>query len=924
MRVVSHLDPWVLEAELLDRVAATRARDPWGPILVIVPTTRLADHVKRRLVERLGTVLGVEILTHRGVARRLLALAQSPAPRALSRDVSDVVLGEVVRTPLPGRIREFLRERPRAIASLAGTLADLREAGVEPGAARRVLDGGDAELASIYAAWSERLSRLAVGGLSDDAAMVGRAIAVAAAGASRYSLIIHHGAYDLIGIHADLVNALDTGREVIALVPDRVDRVFGFERPGARTGVSDLEDLLARKSVRLAHAQGSRAEIRLASREALKAVADGASPHDAAILVRTFGPYASAVEELCAGGAPGWQTSLNSPLRRDPAIASLLARLRAEANGPERSWGAHAGAISDLSRAMLPASVAGAGAALSRILVAMRSIELDLGVGGLIPQPVAVDWVKAAIDRATVPQGAESGPMILDVMQARGLTLHTVAFVGLNSGIFPRVGRADPFLSDDSRRHLAKKTGRPVPIPTDTEGEERLLLLGALGSGREQVLLSWRRADESGRPVVPSLALRDLGRIVCGAPGADELSVRARALPAHPLARLESLAGAPGLLDADEEALLVALQSRIAVDGGRFLSQRAPELSEGCRWVEAVESFGPTTMAVDGRAGARSIDGIAATSLEALGRCPLKYFFGKVLRVPEPETLVGPLERDAADLGNRIHKVLELAYRSLVSLGALESGDPVRARAAAAKALDEAWARTADAVDEERARTYPLLERIEAERVGESLREFVAWDLDRLRRIGARPVEFERTLSESIALPSGRELSVKAKLDRIAEGPGVRRVGDYKTGRGSLKSRVDAKAMLAGLEMQVPLYAMLADAEVELLRVGPVVAAGANETERVTEPFRDFKTSAHRGGFLETIEVLLAMAERGVYPFRSERHCTWCAYRPACRKGHPPSEARQEAATDSSDARACWRKTTTQPLLADVRAEHAP
>ena len=37
MRVVSHLDPWVLEAELLDRVAATRARDPWGPILVIVP-----------------------------------------------------------------------------------------------------------------------------------------------------------------------------------------------------------------------------------------------------------------------------------------------------------------------------------------------------------------------------------------------------------------------------------------------------------------------------------------------------------------------------------------------------------------------------------------------------------------------------------------------------------------------------------------------------------------------------------------------------------------------------------------------------------------------------------------------------------------------------------------------------------------------
>src|SRR5262245_32120184 len=62
VRVVSNSSSLVLERELLDRVAAAKSGDPLAPVLIVVPSARLADHVARRLVERFGAVLGVEIV----------------------------------------------------------------------------------------------------------------------------------------------------------------------------------------------------------------------------------------------------------------------------------------------------------------------------------------------------------------------------------------------------------------------------------------------------------------------------------------------------------------------------------------------------------------------------------------------------------------------------------------------------------------------------------------------------------------------------------------------------------------------------------------------------------------------------------------------------------------------------------------------
>ena len=56
MKLVANASPSVLEAELLDRVAAAKSRDLLAPVLIIVPTSRLADHVSLRLAERFGSI----------------------------------------------------------------------------------------------------------------------------------------------------------------------------------------------------------------------------------------------------------------------------------------------------------------------------------------------------------------------------------------------------------------------------------------------------------------------------------------------------------------------------------------------------------------------------------------------------------------------------------------------------------------------------------------------------------------------------------------------------------------------------------------------------------------------------------------------------------------------------------------------------
>jgi len=920
LKIVAHASPLVLERELLDRVSGAKAADPLAAVLIVVPSRRLADHVSQRLVDRFGSVLGVSVLDHRSLAIRVLEHAGTPSRPILDEHLQETLFTRVVRRAPSGPLRDFVRDHPGAAGAMLATLTDLREAGIDPAAAARTLTGPEAETASLFARWSEALDAIGAGGTAiDDAALVRAATPHAAAFGARFAHILHHGAYDLIGVRVELVRALDRGGRFTFLLPaDPVEDsgLFGVRRASAWTSspsaIAPLTAHHAPPPVSWLHAQGARAELQSAVYEALSAVNAGAPPHEVAIVVRSFAPYAAAMDALLDDGQVSWHTSYVQPLRRDPrAAAALRAIASGDDRGP-RGWAEHAG---DFER-LAPAE--NDGAALAPLYAAMRGIAELLGDDRPVSRREAASWLEARADATRVrPAGADGGGVrVLDAMQARGLTFAQLNLAGMNAGVFPRVSHPDPFLSDASRLRLREATGRPLPVAAESDGEERLLLTMLMGATRDRLNVSWRRADESARPVVASLALGAVARFAGLGEDAHEAEGRARSLPAHPRSRLEAWADAPGLLEPRDEALLTALASETGADAGPAVAGRRPEWSHGVALVAATESFAPTSGAYDARVGRSALGPkLAATALERLGRCPLQFFFRhalKVTPVPRPAT---PFATDPAAVGTRVHAVLHDVYRRLVDEGSF-AGDDLDLRVARARTLlREAWGRCGDTDTAARAARFPLLDRIETGVWIQTLDAFLAADLARLAAEGLIPASFEFEDEGSIpGAPPG--LSVTVRYDRVVARAGGRVVSDYKTG-GDLAARVKPAAMLSGEQLQVPVYALIAEAPVELLGAGPKHEAGFAR-------FDDFASPAERDGVLETIRVALGLAVAGTFPLHADAHCAWCDFRPACRNTHPPTAFREAQADDARDARDCWDKSAKLPLLAAVRAEREP
>jgi RecB family exonuclease len=921
LKLVAHASPRVLEAELLDRVAQAKSSDPLAPVLIVVPSRRLADHVARRLVERFGAVLGVSVLHHRALAERVLEAAGAVGRRVLEEDLLETLFATVVDRAPSGRLRDFVRHHPGAASALRESLTDLREAGIDPAEAESALSGPEAETARLYARWSAALDELARRGEAiDDAGLARAAAEGATAFAAQFSAVLHHGAYDLIGVRADLLRALDRGRELTFLLPadpEDVSGAFGLERARVIAGPdappTRLEREVAPALFSFLHAQGSGAELQTAAYEALGAVASGTPPHEAAIVVRSFGAYAAAMDALLDAGGPRWHTSYTRPLRRDPAAAAALRAIAAgEDRGPRR-FRDHADDFETIARAAAPVGP------LAQLLSSLREVETLLGDDRRVARGEALAWLDASADAATLPpEGADGGGVrLLDAMQARGLTFAHLGLLGMNTGIFPRVAREDPFLADGSRRLLREATGRPLPIASESDGEERLLLSMLLGAAAERVRVSWRRADDAARPLVPSLALREIARFAGIGTDSDAASREARALPAHPRSRLEAWARSPGLLDRGEETLLAALASETGADAGPAVTARRPDLADGVALVAATETFGPTTSRYDGRVGVSVLRGrMAATALERLGRCPLQFFFRDVLRVKAPMTPPTPFEVDAASIGTRVHETLREVYTRLRDEGAFDGGVDARV-SRAREILREAWSAGAGEEDAARAARLPVLDRFESRTWLATLGAFLDADLRRMAKERLVPDKLEHEVEREMSGgPPG--LAVSARFDRLLAGPAGAVVSDYKTG-GKLKDRISPGAMLSGRALQVPIYALISGLPVELLGVGP-----RHDPEADLVRFEGFKSDEHRNGVLETLRVVVSLGGTGRFPLHPGDHCGFCDYRSACRHGHPPTEYREEHAADIRDARDCWSKTGKTPSLEAVRAGAEP
>ena len=79
--------------------------------------------------------------------------------------------------------------------------------------------------------------------------------------------------------------------------------------------------------------------------------------------------------------------------------------------------------------------------------------------------------------------------------------------LGMNDRVFPRVVREDAFLRDRDRTVLAESLGFKIDEKITGFDEEALLFALLRHSARDRVYLVYQRADEKGRPLLPSSLL---------------------------------------------------------------------------------------------------------------------------------------------------------------------------------------------------------------------------------------------------------------------------------------------------------------------------------------------------------------------------------------------------------------------------------
>jgi hypothetical protein len=355
VRVETHHDTGRLEGRLVELLAALKAAEgPFAPALVIAPTRRLLIHLQERLARALPGLLGVRFQHHDALAAAIADDAGLPPLRPIGDAARQAILADRLARA-GGPLAEYVADVPGGAASILATLDELREACVDPVAARQVRGLSEAarSILALYAEYAVALDRLAGAGFTDRA---GRIAAIAGRGAryaERFRLVVHYGAYDLVGMNLELLRGLTAGddapplvflapghptapafawargfwKETLGIDPAPVPEPSAAPGPEAARVLGDALPLLYDESARAApcaavsffNTQGSADELEEAI---LACIADphrAPAPGSIAILARSLDPYATALAPAARRHGVPLTTSASLPLSRESA-----------------------------------------------------------------------------------------------------------------------------------------------------------------------------------------------------------------------------------------------------------------------------------------------------------------------------------------------------------------------------------------------------------------------------------------------------------------------------------------------------------------------------------------------------------------------------------------------------------------------------
>ncbi|HUD71392.1 MAG TPA: hypothetical protein VMQ62_05480, partial [Dongiaceae bacterium] len=224
VRVETHHDAGRLERRLVELLAGLKAADgPFAPALVIAPTRRLLVHLQEMLARALPALLGVRFQHHDALAAAIADHAGLPPLRPIGDAARRAILVDRLARA-GGPLADYVADVPGGAASILATLDELREARVDPAAARRVAGLSEAarSILALYADYAAALDGLAGAGFADRAGRIAALQGHGARYAARFRMVVHYGAYDLVGMNLDLMRGLAEGGDappMIVLAP---------------------------------------------------------------------------------------------------------------------------------------------------------------------------------------------------------------------------------------------------------------------------------------------------------------------------------------------------------------------------------------------------------------------------------------------------------------------------------------------------------------------------------------------------------------------------------------------------------------------------------------------------------------------------------------------------------------------------------
>jgi len=356
-----HHDFGVLEARLAGRIRDLQSSDPRGafaPVAVVAPTRRLLAHLQVRLAASSPGLLNVHFYHHDSLARAAARASGAPPVRVVAPGVREAVIAGLVEEA-GGPLSEYLRSRPGGVSALRATFDDLREAGVEAGAARSA--GGPSpqgrDLLRLYDGYLARLDDLARRGLADRAGFLRRALPQIEGFARRFRLVIHYGAYELIGANLAVMRRVaSSGTPILYLVPFHAsspafvharrfwpdflgaspvplaqggtDRLLG-ERLPCLYDETTVPPRLAPAPVAFFHAQGATAELREVALRILGLHQEEGIPlARVGVVARSLLPYAAMLRPIFEEHGLPFTTSASVPALGEARVQAALNLVR--------------------------------------------------------------------------------------------------------------------------------------------------------------------------------------------------------------------------------------------------------------------------------------------------------------------------------------------------------------------------------------------------------------------------------------------------------------------------------------------------------------------------------------------------------------------------------------------------------------------